>query len=78
MTSGYLRTLGREEGFEIGKDGEEGKEGGESVLAFGGPSDGLDPEGMEGPEEGQENGGERRRTETAEKEVETDGVDGVE
>jgi hypothetical protein len=38
---------------EEGKEGEEERQG---VLAFGDPSDGLNAEGMESPEEGEEEG----------------------
>jgi hypothetical protein len=78
---------------EEGQTGDEGEEKGEDVFPFGNPGDGLDAEGVEGPEEGKEEG-DRRQTidarrrweggghrgagEAEEKEEEENGVGGVE
>ena len=56
-------TPGSADGHEEGKpsvDGQKTEEDGQTVLAFGGPDNGFDAEGMQGPEEGEEKGGGER------------------
>ena len=58
---GWRRRIGRfpvRGSAEIGEEGKKGEKEGEDVLAFGNPGHGFDTEGMDGPEEGEE---ERRK-----------------
>ena len=66
------------EGAEVGEGGEEGEDGGESVLALSDPGDGFDAEGMKGPEQGEESGGESRGAATTEEKVKKACGEGVE
>lgn len=65
-------------GLEVEKDGGEGEEGGEGVLALGDPGNGFDAEGVECPEGGGEEGQPGAADGGEEDEPEEDGVGGVE